>query len=105
VRAIAGYQPPEGSDEINEAICLARSDIRIKDQVQLLSGHAILLPNSVEDIGYGHRLMRVTFTDPSDTGDEKPALFAAIVDLIDRQVLMARPERPIEATANTKRYE
>src|SRR6266498_3785051 len=67
VSKMEGYQPPEGSDEIVEAICLARSDIRIKDQVQLLSAHAILLPNAVEDIGYGHRRMWVTFTDSADT--------------------------------------
>jgi len=94
VRVKEGYQPSEGLDEIAEAICLAKADARIKDRVQLLAGHAILLPTSAETLGSGHRMLRVTFTDPSETVQEKPALFSAVVDLIDRRVLMARQEAP-----------
>jgi hypothetical protein len=97
-----GFQPPEGSDEIREAICLARADERIKERVQLLSADAILLPGSPEDLGYGCRMIWVTFTDPAETEDEKPALFSAAVDLIQKKVVLARAEPPIQRTAQNR---
>ncbi len=90
-----GYQPAETHEEIEEAICLARADCRLVDHVQLLAGSAILLHSSAEEPGYGHRTLWVTFMDPADIEDEKPALFSAAVDLVDRVVLVARAEPPI----------
>ena len=87
-----GYQPREGRDEITDAICLARTDQRLKGHVELLSAHAILLPTLAEDVGCGHRILLVTFTGCEETEDEKPALFSATVNLITKTVLMARAE-------------
>ena len=87
-----GYQPSEGLSEIEEAICLARADSRIKDNVALLSANAILLPIGDENVGGSQRIMWVIFTDPMETEDEKPSLFTAAVDLISQSVIMARQE-------------
>ncbi len=97
VGVVEGYQPPEGADEITDAIALARSDPRLKREVQGLAANSILLPNTGEDVGFGHRIMWVTFTDASDGDEEKPALFSAAVDLNVRRVIMARLEPAIEA--------
>lgn len=89
------YQPAEVEEEIREAICLARADCRLKGRVELLAASAILHHASAEEPGQGHRTLWVTFMDPADIEDEKPALFSAAVDLVDRVVLVARPEPPI----------
>lgn len=91
VQLLDGYQPREGHEEIDDAIRLARQDARLNGHVERLDAHAILLPNSDEDIGCGHRIMWVTFTDPQDSEGEKLALFAATVDLISQTVLSALP--------------
>jgi hypothetical protein len=92
-----GYQPAETEEEIQEAICLARSDPCLRDRVQLLGASAILYqgPAGGDGVGNGHRTLWVTFFDAADTEDEKPALFSAAVDLVDRVVLHAREEQPI----------
>lgn len=97
VVAREGYQPAETEEEILEAICLARSDPCLRDSVQLLSASAILHHGSsgADEAGYAHRMLWVTFFDSEDIEDEKPALFSAAVDLVDRVVVLAREEPPI----------
>ena len=87
-----GYQPPEGDDEIKEAIALARADSRLQDKVQELHADAILLPATGEQPGHNHRLLWVTFSDPEESYEEKVTLFSASVDLTDQKVLVVRPE-------------
>lgn len=99
VADVAGYQPAEGPAEIDEAICLAREDPRLAGKVELLHGHAILLPSWGEQPGSDHRLMWVTFKE-LDVEHEVPALFTALVDLTDQRVLFARPEPPLDHPAN-----
>jgi hypothetical protein len=96
VRARDGYQPAETEEEILEAICLARSDPCLRDRVQLLAASAILLhgPAGSDEAGNAHRTLWVTFVDADEGEDEKPALFSAAVDLVDRVVLHAREEPP-----------
>jgi len=91
-----GCQPAETGEEILEAICLARSDPCLRDRVQLLGASAILLhgPLGADEAGSAHRTPWVTFFDAEDIEDEKPALFSAAVDLLDRIVLHAREEPP-----------
>ena len=92
-----GYQPAETGEEILEAICLARSDPCLRDRVQLLGASAILLhgPSGADEAGNAHRTLWVTFFDAEDIEDEKPALFSAAIDLVDRVVLHAREESAI----------
>ena len=93
VHVLKDYQPPEGNDEIVEAICLARADKRLGDKVALLAASAILLPGSpTEELGYGNRILWVTFTEQDVPEQENRALFTAAVDLTERIVLMARAE-------------
>jgi hypothetical protein len=92
-----GGQPAETVEEIQQAICLARSDPCLRDRVQLLGASAILLPEAAgaEEVGSGHRLLWVTFFDAEEIEDEKPALFSAVVDISDQVVIFSRDEPPI----------
>jgi hypothetical protein len=47
------YQPPEGDDEIKQAIALAQSDDHLRDKVQNLTGDAILIPTAKDRPNYG----------------------------------------------------
>lgn len=94
-RAIKGYQPAEGIDEVEQAIDLARDDARIHDHVSKLSADAILMPQQAGSHGYGNRLLWVTFSEPDEEHGEKPVRYCAVVDLTDRKVVLARPEEPI----------
>lgn len=54
--------PPEGAEEVAEAVAAARQDPRIRDQVVGLIGNGVLQP--IEDPGapgFGHRAIYVTF--------------------------------------------
>jgi hypothetical protein len=82
-----GYEPPEGDEEIQTAIDLAKSDSRLQNAVQGLTGHAILTSIEEGRPGYGHRVLWVTFA----RGDSGNPLFSAAVDLIDQKVLDAGP--------------
>lgn len=82
-----GYQPPEGKDEIEAAIALARRDDRLRDKVPNLSGDAILAFPEREQPGYGHRVLYVTF---SIEEEDLPRYFA-LVDLTEPTVLSAGP--------------
>ncbi len=97
-----GFVPPEGVEEIDNAIALAQADARLKDKVADLQPHAILfepgggpLPFGgwspvFRDYGYGHRVLLVTFSK-GDTGDPQ---YWAVVDLTSKQVLDAAAEPP-----------
>ncbi|MGH7232555.1 MAG: hypothetical protein ACREJU_14535 [Nitrospiraceae bacterium] len=82
-----GYEPPEGEEEIQKAVDLARSDGRLQRAVQGLAGHAILTSIEEGKPGYGHRVLWVTFA----RGDSGDPLFSAAVDLTDEKVLDAGP--------------
>ncbi|ANY83985.1 hypothetical protein BB934_37580 (plasmid) [Microvirga ossetica] len=104
VLTLKDYQPVEGLEEVREAIQIASNDKRLKDKVRNLDAHGILLPLSVEQGIDEGRLIWVTFTDIATTDEELPALFAAIVDLIEQKVVVVRTDfsRP-EDTRNAKR--
>ncbi len=93
-----GYQPKEGQEEIVEAIRLARNEESLRGHVELLDAHAILLPVGAESIGCGHRTLWITFTESGDAAHEKPALFAATVDMITRTVSMTAAVAPATTT-------
>lgn len=89
------YQPPEGEQEVEQAITLARKDPRIAGDVQNLFGHAILTsPEEYryfwvnDEAGFGNRVFWVTFSEEP----ESLALFFARVDLTTGQVLEAGKE-------------
>jgi hypothetical protein len=78
------YQPPESDGEDEEAIRVARLDVRIQDKVKELKAHVILAdpewrlwPGNQE--GYGHRVFYVTFSEP---GSGNPQYWA-VVDLTE----------------------
>lgn len=90
-----GYQPQEGTEEIEQAIRIARNDPRIAQDVQNLFGHAILTsPEEYryfwvsDEAGFGNRVLWVTFSDMP----ESLALYFARVDLTKGQVLDAGKE-------------
>jgi hypothetical protein len=90
-----GYQPQEGAEEVEQAITLARNDVRIAPEVQNLFGHAILTsPEEYryfwvsDEAGFGDRVFWVTFSETP----ESLALFFARVDLTNGQVLDAGKE-------------
>jgi hypothetical protein len=84
VRDRPGYQPPEGQEEIAEAVELARNDPRLLDKVQGLTGEAIYTPR------YRNRTLYVTFS----RGDEAGPRYWADVDLINRTVRAAGAAEP-----------
>lgn len=79
-----GYQPPESSGEIEEAVRVARQDERIRDKVRDLEAHAILADPEWRfwwwnAEGYGHRVFYVTFSE-GRSGDPQ---YYAVVDLTE----------------------
>lgn len=89
---LKGYQPPEGPQEVQQAIQIASNDERLKDKVRNLDAHGILLPLSEEQGKEQGRLIWVTFTDVSSTDEQLPALCAAIVDIIEQKVVLVRTD-------------
>jgi len=89
-----GYLPPEGPQDIERGIALARADSRLAGHVQSLQGHGLLMQPDIglfkNDPGYGHRTIWITFSQGQD-GDPK---FWAVVDLTDDRVLEAGQEPP-----------
>ena len=90
-----GYQPQEGTEEVEQAIALARKDPRIAEDVKNLFGHAILTsPEEYryfwvsDEAGFGDRVLWVTFSETP----ESLALFFARVDLTKDLVLDAGKE-------------
>lgn len=86
------YLPPEGDEELTEAIALARKDSRIAAGVQALDGHAILTQPGDgllwNDPGYGNRVYWVTFSK----GLSGNPVYWAVVDLTEQKILKAQKE-------------
>ncbi len=82
-----GYQPPEGTEEIEAAIALARRDARLRNVVEGMSATAIVTYRPQNQPGYGHRVLHVSFSAPNA---EAPRYYA-LVDLTDLSILTAGP--------------
>jgi hypothetical protein len=89
-----GYLPPEGPQEVQRGIELARADGRLSSKVQGLEGHGLLMQPDrgffKNDPGYQHRVIWITFSQGQD-GDPK---YWAQVDLTEDRVLDAGDEPP-----------
>ena len=89
-----GYLPPEGPQEVQRGIELARADTRLSGKVQGLEGHGLLMQPDrgffKNDPGYQHRVIWITFSKGQD-GDPK---YWAQVDLTEDRVLDAGDEPP-----------
>jgi hypothetical protein len=86
------YLPPEGEEELQNAIVLAGKDGRIASGLEGLEGHAILMqPDDGvlwNEPGYGHRVFWVTFSKGLSGNPE----YWAVVDLSEQKVLKAEKE-------------
>lgn len=82
-----GYQPPEGAEEIDLAVQLARRDSRIREKVANLEAGALVAFPQKDQPGYGNRVLYVSF---SKLG-EGLAHYMALVDLTTQKVLAAGP--------------
>jgi hypothetical protein len=91
---LEGYQPPEGRQDVQRGIELARADSRLVGKVEQLQGHGLIMqPNRGlfrNDPGYAHRTIYITFSKGQD-GDPQ---YWAIVDLTEDKVLEAGEEPP-----------
>lgn len=89
-----GYLPPEGPQDVQRGIELARADHRLSGRVNDLQGHGLLMQPDrgffKNDPGYGHRVIWITFSQGVG-GDPK---YWAQVDLTDDRVLDAGDEPP-----------
>ncbi len=89
-----GYLPPEGPQDVQRGIELARADARLAGKVQALQGHGLLMQPDRgffrNDPGYEHRVIWITFSQGQD-GDPK---YWAQVDLTEDRVLDAGDEPP-----------
>ncbi len=89
-----GYLPPEGPQDVQRGIELARADERLAGKVQGLQGHGLLMQPDRgffrNDPGYGHRVIWITFSQ-GRSGDPK---YWAQVDLTEDRVLDAGDEPP-----------
>ena len=94
VARLDGYQPPEGRQDVQRGIELAKADPRLAGKVDQLQGHGLLMQPDRglvrNDPGYGHRTMWITFSQGQD-GDPK---YWAVVDLTEDKVLEAGEEPP-----------
>jgi hypothetical protein len=91
---LEGYLPPEGPQDVQRGIELAKADPRLAGKVQPLEGHGLLMHPDLgffrNDPGYGHRIIWITFSHGQD-GDPK---YWAVVDLTEDRVLDAGEEPP-----------
>jgi len=91
---LEGYLPPEGPQDVQRGIELAKADPRLAGKVQPLEGHGLLMQPDRgffrNDPGYGHRIMWITFSQ-GQSGDPK---YWAVVDLTEDTVLDAGEEPP-----------
>ena len=85
------YQPPESTEEIEEAVKLAGKDSRLVGKIESLQGHAILIePESgwffgmFSDLGAGNRVLWVTFSKR-----DRDPVYWAVVDMTKNEVLDA----------------
>lgn len=94
VSRVEGYQPPEGQQDVQRGIELAKADPRLAGKVDQLQGHGLLMQPDRgfirNDPGYTHRTIWITFSKGED-GDPK---YWAVVDLTDDKVLEAGEEPP-----------
>lgn len=94
VSRLEGYQPPEGQQDIQRGIELAKADPRLAGKVDQLQGHGLLMQPDRgffrNDPGYAHRTIWITFSQGQD-GDPK---YWAVVDLTADNVLDAGEEPP-----------
>jgi hypothetical protein len=94
VSRLVGYQPPEGRQDIQRGIELAKADPRLAGKVEQLQGHGLLMQPDRgffrNDPGYAHRTIWITFSKDQD-GDPK---YWAVVDLTEEKVLEAGEEPP-----------
>ncbi len=94
VSRLEGYQPPEGQQDVQRGIELAKADPRLAGKVDQLQGHGLLMQPDRgffrNDPGYAHRTIWITFSKGQD-GDPK---YWAVVDLTDDKVLEAGEEPP-----------
>jgi hypothetical protein len=94
VSRVEGYQPPEGQQDVQRGIELAKADPRLVGKVEQLQGHGLLMQPDRgffrNDPGYAHRTIWITFSKGQD-GDPK---YWAVVDLTDDKVLEAGEEPP-----------
>jgi len=91
---LEGYQPPEGQQDVQRGIELAKADSRLAGKVEQLQGHGLLMQPDRgffrNDPGYAHRTIWITFSQGQD-GDPK---YWAVVDLTEDRVLDAGEEPP-----------
>jgi hypothetical protein len=91
---LEGYQPPEGLQDVQRGIELAKADPRLAGKVRPLEGHGLLMQPDRgffrNDPGYGHRIIWITFSQ-GQSGDPK---YWAVVDLTEDTVLDAGEEPP-----------
>lgn len=94
VARLDGYQPPEGQQDVQRGIELAKADPRLSGKVDELQGHGLLMQPDRgffrNDPGYAHRTIWITFSE-GQGGDPK---FWAVVDLTEDKVLEAGEEPP-----------
>lgn len=94
VARLDGYQPPEGQQDVQRGIELAKADPRLAGKVDELQGHGLLMQPDRgffrNDPGYAHRTIWITFSKRQD-GDPK---YWAVVDLTEDKVLEAGEEPP-----------
>ncbi|MDF0668740.1 MAG: hypothetical protein P0119_22030 [Nitrospira sp.] len=94
VSRLEGYQPPEGEQDVQRGIELAKTDPRLVGKVEQLQGHGLLMQPDRgffrNDPGYAHRTIWITFSEGQD-GDPK---YWAVVDLTEDKVLEAGQEPP-----------
>jgi hypothetical protein len=88
VRRREGYQPPEGAEEMKQAVALAQRDERLADKTGGLASNAIVIFPREGQPGSGHRVLHASFHKPDDPDH---MLYRAIVDLTDQRVLTAGP--------------
>lgn len=94
VSRLEGYQPPEGQQDVQRGIELAKADPRLTGKVEQLEGRGLLMQPDRgffrNDPGYAHRTIWITFSQGQD-GDPK---YWAVVDLTEDKVLEAGEEPP-----------
>jgi hypothetical protein len=94
VARLEGYQPPEGQQDLQRGIELAKADPRLAGKVEQLQGHGLLMQPDRgffrNDPGYARRTIWITFSNGQD-GDPK---YWAVVDLTEDKVLEAGEEPP-----------
>jgi len=78
-------QPHAGSDEVVQAVSLARADARIHAGARKLAGGATLNISKRGEPGFGHRVLYVVFAKCYGLQPR----YSANVDLTDRRVLSA----------------